>query len=123
MKKKINPKEQQVLNVLWSNSESLTAKQISEQDTSLVMSTIQSTLQKLLKKELVKVTDIVYSGTVLTRRYKNTITKEEFIIQQFNDIKITELISQFLGSESKTAKEKDIKAIEDFIHMKKKEME
>lgn len=108
---------------MWSNSEPLTAKQIAEQDINLVVSTIQSTLKKLVKKELVEVSDIVYSGTVLTRRYKNTVTKEEFIIRQFNDIKITELISQFLGSESKAEKEKDIKAIEDFILLKKKEME
>ena len=116
LKKKISPKEQQILSVLWSNSEPLTAKQIAEQDINLVVSTIQSTLKKLVKKELVEVSDIVYSGTVLTRRYKNTVTKEEFIIRQFNDIKIT-------GSESKAEKEKDIKAIEDFILLKKKEME
>lgn len=122
-KMKINPKEQQILNILWKKNEPLTAKQICESDNKLVMSTVQSTLKKLMNKELVKVSDIVYSGTVLTRSYTFSVSKEEFILNQFEDVKLTELISQFLGSRSKNEEEEEIKAIETLIKSKKKELE
>ncbi|MBL1229972.1 BlaI/MecI/CopY family transcriptional regulator [Enterococcus sp. BWB1-3] len=122
-KMKINPKEQQVLNILWKKNVPVTAKQICEIDTTLVMSTVQVTLKKLMNKGLAKVSDIVYSGTVLTRSYTFSISKEEFILNQFEDIKLTELISQFLGSRAKNDEVEEIKAIEDLIRSKKKELE
>lgn len=124
MKKlKINPKEQQILDILWGKNEPLTAKQICDSENNLVMSTVQATLKKMLDKGLVKVSDIVYSGTVLTRSYTFSVSKEEFILSQFDNVKITELISQFLGSRSKNEEEEELKAIETLIRSKKKDLE
>ena len=46
------------------------------------INTVQAVLRKLLKYQLVEVADIVYSGTVLSRSYRPTITSEEFAVHE-----------------------------------------
>lgn len=61
----------------------MTASEIvSSSSSNLTMNTAQAVLRKLLKNNLIKVADIVYSGTVLSRSYTPTITSEEFAIEQ-----------------------------------------
>ena len=48
----------------------------------LTINTVQAVLRKLLKYQLVEVADIVYSGTVLSRSYRPTITSEEFAVHE-----------------------------------------
>ena len=44
----------------------------------LNVNTVQAALRSLVKKNYIEVADIVYSGTVLSRRYKTLITKEDY---------------------------------------------
>lgn len=119
---KINPKELEILDILWDKDVPMTSKEVHEAEPDLVMSTIQSTLKKLLKKELVEVSGITYSGTVLTRTYVPTISKEEFIVSQYNGLKTKKLVSLLLGNFNNGELENEITEIESLLEDKKKEI-
>ncbi|WP_077609399.1 BlaI/MecI/CopY family transcriptional regulator [Clostridium sp. Marseille-P2415] len=76
-------REMDVLNVLWSAEKSLVASEITKADRSLTINTVQAVLRSLLKKNLIEIAEIVYSGTVLCRSYRPTITSKDFTLQQF----------------------------------------
>ena len=61
----ISGREFEILEIFWEQKRAFTAKQIQEINPELSLSTIQNTLKKLVKKKLIKIDDIVYSGTVL----------------------------------------------------------
>ena len=89
MKKKKNAfnltnREMDILNILWNSEEPLVASEIAKRDDTLTVNTVQATLRKLLKQELVEVADIVYSGTVLSRRYRPTVDSKDFAVQEFS---------------------------------------
>lgn len=86
------------------------------------MSTIQISLKKLIKKELVKVDDIVYSGTVLTRSFIPTITKESFVLDQYEDLNISTLLSEFLGNNSSDELDDELNKLQDILRKKKSEI-
>ncbi|CAD5902056.1 conserved hypothetical protein [Carnobacterium maltaromaticum] len=119
---KVSPKEVEILNILWGSEKPLTAKQIYESNQKLVLSTIQATLKKLTAKELVKVDDIIYSGTVLTRSYAPNINKEEFILKQYDNLKIPNLLALFLGNQSKNEMLAEIEEIEKLLEEKRKDL-
>lgn len=119
---KVSPKEVEILNILWGSEKPLTAKQIYESNQKLVLSTIQATLKKLTAKELVKVDDIIYSGTVLTRSYVPNINKEEFILKQYDNLKIPNLLALFLGNQSKNEMLAEIEEIEKLLEEKRKDL-
>lgn len=80
---KLTNRDLDILNILWNSDHSMTASEIvSSSSSNLTMNTAQAVLRKLLKNNLIKVADIVYSGTVLSRSYTPTITSEEFAIEQ-----------------------------------------
>lgn len=116
----VSNKEFEVLNILWENETGLTAKQIHEINPDLVLSTVQSVLKKLVKKDLLKVDEIVYSGTVLTRSYIPTLNKENFILKQFEELDMPELLTQFLGNSNNTSK--TLEEIENVIAAKRRGM-
>ncbi len=97
-----------ILNVLWENDSSLTASQIVDAHSALTINTVQAVLRKLLKKKLIEIDKIVYSGTVLCRSYKPTISADEFALSHFNDeyrklkgrISMSTLMSTLLDSET-----------------------
>ena len=62
----ISGREFEILEIFWEQKRAFTAKQIQEINPELSLSTIQNTLKKLVKKKLIKIDDIVYSGTVLS---------------------------------------------------------
>lgn len=74
---KISEREKDVMSVLWHTGEALTASAIAEKGGGLSINTVQSVMRSLMKKEYIEVADIVYSGTVLTRRYKPIISAEQ----------------------------------------------
>lgn len=76
-------REMDVLNILWSAEKSLVASEITKADISLTINTVQAVLRSLLKKNLIEIAEIVYSGTVLCRSYRPTITSKDFALQQF----------------------------------------
>lgn len=79
---KISKKEAEVMRVLWRERKALTASQIGEEGDELKLNTIQAVLRTLLKKQYIKIADIVYSGTVLTRCYAYVISAEQYAADQ-----------------------------------------
>ena len=79
---KLTSREIDILNILWENEKPLIASEIADARSDLTINTVQAVLRKLLKYQLVEVADIVYSGTVLSRSYRPTITSEEFAVQE-----------------------------------------
>ena len=64
----LSAKETDVMSVLWRENKDLTASQIAQAG-ELKLNTVKVALLSLLKKGYVKVADIVYSRTVLSRSY------------------------------------------------------
>ncbi|KAB1435926.1 BlaI/MecI/CopY family transcriptional regulator [Candidatus Galacturonibacter soehngenii] len=76
-------REMDIMRILWESEKPLVASEITKMDKSLSSNTVQSVLRKLLEKKFIEVADIVYSGTVLTRSYRPTISKKDLLIEQF----------------------------------------
>ncbi|WP_314068087.1 BlaI/MecI/CopY family transcriptional regulator [uncultured Vagococcus sp.] len=117
---KVTKKEVEILNALWQTKVSQTATMICENNPHLNYSTVQSSLKKLIGKKLIKIEEIVYSGTVLTRSYAPTISKEEFILDQYSDIKISNLVSHFLKNSDKEETNLEISKIKAMLENRKK---
>lgn len=79
---KISEKEKEIMSVLWQSQEPLTASAISEKGNHLSINTVQATMRNLLKKQYIKVANIVYSGTVLSRCYEPIISAEQYAADQ-----------------------------------------
>lgn len=79
---KLTSREIDVMNILWNTEKPLIASEISEAKPDLTINTVQAVLRKLLKYQFIEIADIVYSGTVLSRSYRPTITSEEFAVQK-----------------------------------------
>lgn len=77
---KLSGRELDIMNVLWEAEKPLIAKDIVGKNTSLSINTVQGVLKGLLKKNYIKVAEIVYSGTVLTRSYEPVLTAEEYTV-------------------------------------------
>lgn len=122
MKYKTSIKEQEILSIMWNSEVALTAKQIHEQSPEIPISTIQSVLKKLLEKKLVKIDDIIYSGKVLTRSYLPILNQEEFVLQQYQGLDISNLLSLFLGSKKLNSDNTDIEELEKMIAEKRKKL-
>lgn len=124
--KKLNlltPRDLDVMNILWKSGQSMTASEIVASNPELTSNTVQAVLRKLLKKELIKVENIVYSGTVLSRSYCPTISSDDFAIMQLtsdynilkDDISKSKLIAALL--ESEPDKNKTLQDIAEIEHM------
>ena len=79
---KLSGRELDVMNVLWESDKALTAKEISERESSLSINTVRMVVKGLLNKEFIKVSAIVYSGTVLTQSYEPVLNAQEYMINQ-----------------------------------------
>lgn len=79
-------------------------------DPSLNLNSVQSALRSLLKKNYIEVSDIVYSGKVLTRRYIPVVSSEDYASENINgvlkDLLSSNILLQYVESEN------DIKVIE-----------
>lgn len=82
-KYRLTNRELDILNILWESERSLVASEITSIREDLSINTVQAVLKKLLHKDLIQIDEIVYSGTVLSRSYKPTLTPEEFEIKRF----------------------------------------
>lgn len=86
MKKNLSKHQLEVMKILWDSQTPLIASDIAKRHSKLNLSTVQATLRVLIKLETVEVADIVYSGTVLTRAYRPTISRNEYFNQTYRDI-------------------------------------
>ncbi len=71
-------REKDILDILWKAEKGLIASEIVKEMEGLTINTVQAVLKKLLKRNLIKIDQIVYSGTVLSRSYVPTLTEAEF---------------------------------------------
>lgn len=67
------------MNILWSSDKPLSANQIAEVCDDMSVFSVQQVLQRLLKNEIIKVAEIGYSNTVLTRFYVSVLTQAEYV--------------------------------------------
>ena len=58
-------RDMDIMNILWQSEEPMTASQIAGVNPDLTINTVQAVIRKLLKEKLIKIDNIVYSGTVL----------------------------------------------------------
>ncbi|MFA9377332.1 MAG: BlaI/MecI/CopY family transcriptional regulator [Lachnotalea sp.] len=86
--KNLSTREVDVLEVFWVANKPLISSEISKYNPSLTKGTIQSIIKSLTQKKLIKVDEIVYSGTVLARSYIPLINANEYAqIKICNDVK------------------------------------
>lgn len=86
---KLTGREKDVLDILWRAGKPLTASEVTKNSADynnpITINTVQAVLKKLLKKELIKIDQIVYSGTVLTRSYVPTYAEREYEISRISE--------------------------------------
>ncbi len=81
----MNPRELDVLDILWKSDEPMMATDIVNAGHGLTQSTVTAVLRKLLKDKLVEVVGVTHSGKVLSRTYRPTMASREMILQNFTD--------------------------------------
>lgn len=81
-----NERDLDILNILCSNSEPMTAMDIVDQQKGLSQSTVISILRKLLKDELIKVDGMVPVGKVTSRTFSPTPLVKEYILSYYLDL-------------------------------------
>ncbi len=123
MKKRITKKQLEIMKILWSSDKPLIASEILKRNNSLNINTVQACLRALVNKQFIKVADIVYSGTVLTRSYTPIVTQDEYLDFAYQDIvgkgKSTSLIASLIDSETSP---EELDLIEKMIQQKKQEL-
>lgn len=121
----LTKKEIDVMTILWESDTPLVASEITKKDESLNINTVQAVIRKLLNKKYIEVANIVYSGTVLTRSYRPTLSKNELTVQRFigqlqeNDkVSIPNLVTTLLKHEKN--EQEVIKELETLLEERKK---
>lgn len=121
---KLTRRDLDVLSVLWDSEKPLTASEIVAANPALNKNTVQPVLRKLLKNELVQVADIVYSGTVLSRSYIPSISRQELSLYRLSseyrqlekDVSKASFVSFLLKTEENQEKfQKDLRELEELL--------
>ncbi len=81
----MNPRELDVLNILWKSEQPMMATDIVNAGEGLTQSTVTAVLRKLLHAKLVEVVGVTHSGKVLSRTYRPTPESRDIILQDFTD--------------------------------------
>ena len=74
-------REMDVLNILFSNTEPMTASEVVSKMQDLTQSTVTVALRNLLNSGYVEVIGKTYSGTVLSRTYRPTEKAREAVVE------------------------------------------
>ena len=123
MKKRFTKKELEIMKILWNRDTPMIASEITNANSTLNINTVHACLRSLSNKDAVKVANIVYSGTVLTRSYAPTITSEEYFDDLYNDIinkkKDNLLIRSLIDTQTDIT---ELENLEKIIAQKKKEL-
>lgn len=123
MKKRITKKQLEIMKILWSSDKPLIASEILKRNDSLNINTVQACLRALVNKQFIKVADIVYSGTVLTRSYTPLVSREDFLGTACQDIigkaKVSSLIASLIDTETNL---NELEELEKLIEQKKEEL-
>ncbi len=81
----LNPRELDVLNILWKLDRPLTSTDIVNEQRGLTQSTVIAVLRKLLQINLVEVAGVTHSGKVLSRTYRPTDESKDVILKHFSE--------------------------------------
>ena len=92
----LTKRERQIMNIFWNSDKPLSANDIAVQQQDLSKNTIQAVVRKLKNHDLLKVADIGYSGTVLTRLYSPNVTQEDFLAAELSEQSLLNLITNFI---------------------------
>ncbi|MDO5423899.1 MAG: BlaI/MecI/CopY family transcriptional regulator [Eubacteriales bacterium] len=97
----LSNRELDIMNTFWDSDKPLIASEIVQINSELSINTVQATLKKLLNKSYIKISDIVYSGTVLTRSYEALVTRDTYMVNQIraNQVSTLGLVSQLIQEE------------------------
>ncbi len=82
----LNPRELDVLNILWRTDEPMMATDIVNARLGLTQSTVTAVLRKLLNEGLVEVVGIEHSGKVLGRTYRPTEISKDIVLNSFLEL-------------------------------------
>ena len=106
--KKLTPSQLNIMKTLWDKKEPMIASDFVQLDPSLNLNSVQSALRSLLKKNYIEVSDIVYSGKVLTRRYIPVLSSNILLqyVESENDIKVIERLQEKLEERKKILERK-----------------
>ncbi len=123
MPKRFTKKQLEVMKILWASPEPMIASEIVKQNEDLNINTVQACLRSLIKDNAIEVSDIVYSGTVLTRSYTPVITKEAYFGTTYQDIvgseKSSSVFEALIGAETDVG---ELDKMEKLIKKRKSEL-
>lgn len=127
----LSKRELDVMKYLWNAKEAQTASTIAK-ETEISISTVHVAINKLLKKEIIEVDQIIFSGKVLSRCYKPTISAQKYNTKKIlasvkeitnADFSTSNLVSALLGDEKDEHKVlSELNDLEKVIKEKKKEL-
>ena len=110
---KLTRRELEVMHVLWSTDKALTAAEIPFINPELKPNTVQAVLKRLLENSYIRIADIVYHRTVLTRAYRPVLTHEDYMHSQIEGTSLTpgRLLTDLIR------KEQDIDALDELLRL------
>ncbi|MGX7394694.1 BlaI/MecI/CopY family transcriptional regulator [Carnobacterium mobile] len=111
-------REKEIMDIFWNSDFPLNVSDIEKVNPSLSKNTIQSIVRKLNKRNIISVDKIDYSGTVLARYYKPTISQEEYLISELSNDSLSNLFATFIDKE---ATQEELNELEQLIKEKKQQ--
>lgn len=127
----LSKRELDIMKVMWSENKSLTASYIAKKS-NISISTVHTAINKLLIKNMIVVDEIIYSGKVLCRCYKPTISAVNYDMRKLansfqgivdQDFSTSNFVSALLGQEKDNQKIlSELDDLEKMIKEKKEEL-
>jgi predicted transcriptional regulator len=96
-RKPLSKREQQIMSIYWNAGKPLSSTGVVKIDPTLSKNTVQATVKKLLGEGLLKVADIGFSGTVLTRLYEPAIDQSDWLMQDLPANALSKIASSFIS--------------------------
>lgn len=118
--KLLTKRQNEVMSVLWGSDLPLSANQICNENESLNMNTVQQVLKALLKMQFIKVEDIRYSNTVLTRLYSPVVKQADYLQFLLGNNSTFDLTSSLIDRNKNL---NELKQLQILIEKKCKELE
>lgn len=126
-------RENDILKLLWKSTKPLTASELAKSSGGISISTTQTALKGLVKKGLVEVADIVYSGTVLSRSYRATLSSTQYEMQKLvnsfrqrvnKDFSTSSFVATLLEQEKDSEKAlKELEELEKLLAQRKSQLQ
>ena len=120
MAKQLSGRELEVMKIFWESGEAYTASQVGNINPDISINTIHAVLKSLLKRNYIKIDDIVYSGTVLTRSYRPAVTMAEYVRDCFFHESTIQAMAAFVDQ---AENQETLNELKNLIKVKQKELE